>query len=68
MFISHFKSLSGKPVIRDFSLIIESGSFTTLHVLLACGKTTLLRMIAGLDVLGEVKQMDADACLLLWMV
>lgn len=68
MFISHFKSLSGKPVIRDFSLIIESGSFTTLHVLLACGKTTLLRMIAGLDVLGEVKQMGADACLLLWMV
>lgn len=57
MFISHFKSLSGKLVIRDFSLIIESGSFTTLHVLLACGKTTLLRMIAGLDVLGEVKQM-----------
>ena len=68
MFISHFKSLSGKLVIRDFSLIIESGSFTTLHVLLACGKTTLLRMIAGLDVLGEVKQMGADACLLLWMV
>ena len=68
MFISHFKSLSGKLVIRDFSLIIESGSFTTLHVLLACGKTTLLRMIAGLDVHGEVKQMSADACLLLWMV
>lgn len=25
-------------------------------------------MIAGLDVHGEVKQMGADACLLLWMV
>lgn len=34
----------------------------------ACGKATLLRMIAGLDVHGEVKQMSADACLLLWMV
>ena len=34
----------------------------------ACGKATLLRMIAGLDVHGEVKQMGADACLLLWMV
>lgn len=33
-----------------------------------CRKTTLLRMIAGLDVLGEIKQMGADACLLLWMV
>lgn len=29
----------------------------------ACGKATL-----GLDVHGEVKQMGADACLLLWMV
>lgn len=34
----------------------------------ACGKATLLRMIAGLDVHGEVKQMGANACLLLWMV
>lgn len=34
----------------------------------ACGKATLLRMIAGLDVHGEVKQMGADACLLLGMV
>ena len=30
----------------------------------ACGKATLLRMIAGLDVHGEVKQMGAHACLL----
>lgn len=34
----------------------------------ACEKATLLRMIAGLDVHGEVKQMGADACLLLGMV
>lgn len=30
----------------------------------ACGKVTLLRMIAGLDVHGEVKQMGAHTCLL----
>lgn len=29
-----------------------------------CRKTTLLRMIAGLDVHGEVKQMGAHTCLL----
>lgn len=68
MFISHFKSLSGKARHQRLLTHDREDSFTTLHVLLACGKTTLLRMIAGLDVLGEVKQMGADACLLLWMV
>lgn len=68
MFISHFKSLSGKARHQELLTHDREDSFTTLHVLLACGKTTLLRMIAGLDVLGEVKQMGADACLLLWMV
>lgn len=68
MFISHFKSLSGKARHQGLLTHDREDSFTTLHVLLACGKTTLLRMIAGLDVPGEVKQMGADACLLLWMV
>lgn len=68
MFISHFKSLSGKARHQGLPTHDREDSFTTLLVLLACGKTTLLRMIAGLDVLGEVKQMGADACLLLWMV
>ena len=67
MFISHFKSLSGKACHQGLLTHDREDSFTTLHVLLACGKTTLLRMIAGLDVLGEVKHMGADACLLLWM-
>ena len=57
MFISHFKSLSGKARHQGLLTHDREDSFTTLHVLLACGKTTLLRMIAGLDVLGEVKQM-----------
>lgn len=68
MFISHFKSLSGKARHQGLLTHDREDSFTTLLVLLNCGKTTLLRMIAGLDVLGEVKQMGADACLLLWMV
>lgn len=68
MFISHFKSLSGKARHQGLLTHDREDSFTTLLVLLACGKTTLLRMIAGLDVLGEIKQMGADACLLLWMV
>lgn len=68
MFISHFKSLSRKARHQGLLTHDREDSFTTSHVLLACGKTTLLRMIAGLDVLGEVKQMGADACLLLWMV
>lgn len=63
MFISHFKSLSGKARHQGLLTHDREDSFTTLLVLLACGKTTLLRMIAGLDVLGEVKQMGV-----LWMV
>lgn len=52
--LSHIsKAFQGKPVIKDFSLTIESGSFTTLLGPSGCGKTTLLRMIAGLDVPDE---------------
>ena len=52
--LSHIsKAFQGKPVIKDFSLTIESGSFTTLLGPSGCGKTTLLRMIAGLDIPDE---------------
>lgn len=52
--LSHIsKAFQEKPVIRDFSLTIESGSFTTLLGPSGCGKTTLLRMIAGLEVPDE---------------
>lgn len=43
------KSYGGRPVIRDVSLTVRSGSFTTLLGPSGCGKTTLLRMIAGLE-------------------
>lgn len=36
-------------VLEDLSLHIESGSLTTLLGLSGCGKTTLLRIIAGLE-------------------
>ena len=35
------------PVIKDFSLNVEEGSFTTLLGSSGCGKTTLLRLISG---------------------
>ncbi|MGN0424291.1 MAG: ABC transporter ATP-binding protein [Acetatifactor sp.] len=43
------KSFGTKKVINDINLRIDSGSFTTLLGASGCGKTTLLRMIAGLE-------------------
>ena len=43
------KSFGKKGVITDLSLEMEDGKFTTLLGSSGCGKTTLLRMIAGLE-------------------
>lgn len=43
------KSFGKKEVITDLSLETEDGKFTTLLGSSGCGKTTLLRMIAGLE-------------------
>lgn len=40
-------SYKDNPVIKDFSLEVEKGSFTTLLGSSGCGKTTLLNLITG---------------------
>lgn len=47
------KSFGKKEVISDLSLEMEDGKFTTLLGSSGCGKTTLLRMIAGLETPGS---------------
>lgn len=50
------KSFGAKTVIDNISMEIDSGSFTTLLGCSGCGKTTLLRMISGLETpdFGEI--------------
>ena len=40
-------SFNNTPAVKDFSLEVKSGSFTTLLGPSGCGKTTLLRIISG---------------------
>ena len=44
------KSYGDNPVLTDISLVFESGRFTTLLGPSGCGTTTLLRIIAGLEI------------------
>ncbi len=41
------KQYAGQPAVRDLSFTVERGSFFSILGPSACGKTTLLRMIAG---------------------
>ena len=45
--ISYSYKENSAPVIKDFSLDVTKGSFTTLLGPSGCGKTTLLRLISG---------------------
>ena len=57
------KAFGDKKVIDDVSLAIESGSFTTLLGASGCGKTTLLRMIAGLVTPDKGEIYFGDKCI-----
>lgn len=43
------KSFPGKTVLADFSLVFPCGKITCIKGASGCGKTTLLRILAGLE-------------------
>lgn len=43
------KSFSGIPIVKNFSLTVESGAILALLGPSGCGKTTTLRLIAGFE-------------------
>ena len=57
------KSFNQKKVLDNISLEIEDKSFTTLLGSSGCGKTTLLRMIAGLETPDSVEIYFDDKCI-----
>ena len=48
-----YKAFGSTKVLQDFNLSFEKGKFTTLLGASGCGKTTILRLIAGLEDLEQ---------------
>lgn len=46
---SVYKSFDGRPVLEDFSFTAAEGERVCLRGVSGCGKTTVLRLIAGLE-------------------
>ena len=57
-----YKAFGATKVLQDFNLTFEKGKFTTLVGASGCGKTTILRLIAGLDLptSGQIFLEDHD--------
>lgn len=43
------KSFAGKPVLRELSLVFPAGKISAIMAPSGCGKTTLLRILMGLE-------------------
>lgn len=56
------KSFHGNMVLRNISLCIESQKLTTLLGVSGCGKTTLLRILAGLEEPDDGEVWFDDVC------
>ena len=48
-----YKAFGSTKVLQDFNLSFEKGKFTTLLGASGCGKTTILRLISGLEDLDQ---------------
>ena len=48
-----YKAFGATKLLQDFNLTFEKGKFTTLLGASGCGKTTILRLIAGLEELDQ---------------